>query len=53
MTTAEYWEPNSCPISKTEDITKIFEPQKLRAINTFDVIKIVKSVLGIPSPNPD
>ena len=42
MTTAEYWELGSCPISKTEEITKKLEPQKLRAISTFKMIKIVK-----------
>ena len=53
MTTAKYWELGSCPISKTEEITKKFEPQKLRAINTFEVIKNVKMVLGALCPNPD
>ena len=43
MTTAEYWELGCCPILKTDVITKKLEPQKLRAINTFDVIKMVKT----------
>ena len=53
MTTAEYWELGSFPISKTEEITKKFEHQKLRAKNTLNMIKVVKRVLGILSPKPD
>ena len=53
MTTAEYWELGSCPNLENRRDNKKFETQELRTIKTFDVIKIVKRVLGILSPNPD